>query len=238
LKALAGWVLVLGAGCSGFEAPTPALLSGLPLRRESDPRPSRIRFQMSMDSPWLAGEFEGVAVSGRGPSGPQLRAQVFGDLGPKMADLTVRADRVVGYFPQTREGIDCALPGEASPHPLLFMGASLAEELLRQESVPDVIGVREETDGAWLLLRPLVPGMEVQLFLSRGNPEARKRRYTWMWGVSWEEEWTSSSEVRISAPNLSMHVRILDRAETGPAGPSLKAPGLPEDVRIVAGSRK
>jgi hypothetical protein len=221
------------------------LLSGLALQPEDSvanpapgPRPTRVRFQLSIDSPWLAGEFEGVAQSDRSPSGPLLRAQIFGDLGPKMADLTVRPNRIVGYFPQTREGIDCALPGEASPHPLLFMGAGLAEELWRRETALEVTGVRQESGGAWLRLRPLIPGTEIHRFMSADDRSLKRRRYWWMLGVHWEEEWTSTTECRISAPHFSMRLKILERGERGPSTPLSMDLSLPEDVRIVAGSRK
>jgi hypothetical protein len=241
VKSLPAVLLLLAAGCSGFETPTPAQLRALPLSGEES-APSgqpltRIRFQLSIDSPWLAGEFEGVVLADRTPAGPRLRAQLFGDLGPKVADLTVRADRIVGYFPETHEGIDCALPREASPHPLLFMGASLGEELLDPETPGRVTGIREEAGGVWLRLRPFVPGTEVHRFAVAGNPAVKKRRFWWMIGVHWEEDWVSPTECRITAPNLAIRVKILGR-ESRDIPASQMDLSLPEDVRLVAGSRK
>ena len=244
MKPLTGFLFLLATGCAGFEEPTSERLSGLPLRppvAEGDPsrRTTLVRFQMSIDSPWLAGEYEGVAVAREFQGEPRLRAQLWGDLGPRAADLLVFPNRVVGYFPQIREGIDCSIPGEATPHPLLFMGASLAQELLSPETAASVTGVREEADGTWLRLHPFFPGTEVHRLVSRGNPEAKKRRFWWMIGVHWEETWTSPSECRITAPNLSIRVKILERKdrESGIPGADM---GLivPDDVRIVAGSRK
>jgi len=197
VKPLMGFLLLLAAGCAGFDEPTSERLAGLPLRPSiaegsGSPRSTIVRFQMSVDSSWLAGEFDGVAVSkSGGPGRPQVHAQLFGDLGPKMAEVLVAPDRIVGYFPQSRDGIDCSIPGEASPHPLLFMGASLAQELLSLETTAEVSGIREESDGTWLRLHPFLQGTEVHRLVSRGNPELKRRRFWWMFGVHWEEDWVS-----------------------------------------------
>ncbi len=246
MRAISGLLLLLAAGCSGFDEPTLAQLRGLPLPRISTagglpptlPRYTRARFQMSIDSPWLAGIFEGVVLADRDLLGPQLRVQLFGDLGPKMADLTVRPSRIVGYFPQTREGIDCALPREATPHPLLFMGASLAEEFLAWEVSDFVTGICEEPEGTWLRLRPYFQGMELHRLVNRGDPRVKKRRYWWMFGVHWEEDWVSATECHIRAPNLSVRVKILERDNKEPASPFPTDLTLPEDVHLVAGSLK
>lgn len=238
-----GILLLFAAGCSGFDQPTADRLEGLPLDREdrtSSPRSqtyARCRFRMSLDSPWLAGEYDGIVVAHRFMLNPVLRVQLFGDLGPKMADLVARPDRIVGYFPQTREGIDCDLPREASPHLLLFLGASLIEEFLGWVDRSRVTGVRTEGEGAWLRLRPSIHGTESLLFLERGST-AKKRRISWMTGVSWEEVWTGPDECRISAPNLSIRVRILERSLQAPATLESMELRLPEDIRIVKGSRK
>lgn len=244
MKPIAGLLLLLAAGCSGFAEPTPERLMGLPFP-PSPPvgsvslRSLSVRFQMSVDSPWLAGEFEGVAVGRAGGLGlPRLRAQLFGDLGPKVAELMVDPDRIVGYFPQTREGVDCAIPGEATPHPLLFMGASLAQELLVSETASEVDGVREESEGTWLRLHPFLKGTEVHRLMSRGNPELKRRRFWWMLGVHWEEDWVSPTECRITAPHLSMRFKILERRQGMGAPAAELGLRLPDDVRIVAGSRK
>ena len=79
MKSLPTVLLLLAAGCSGFETPTPAQLRALPLPAEdaatSGQPLTRVRFQLSIDSPWLAGEFEGVVLADRLPAGPRLRAQ-------------------------------------------------------------------------------------------------------------------------------------------------------------------
>jgi len=224
------------AGCFGFDAPTDRRLRGIPLDPdEPGPEAARCRFRMSVDSPMLAGEFEGVVVARRSRTDPVLRAQLFGDVGPKFAEILARPDRIAGYFPQTREGIDCSLPREASPHLLLFVGASLAEEFLTRVDRTRVTGVREEGEETWLRLRPSIPGTECHV--SR-NGTAKKRRFSWMTGVHWMEEWPTPDEARITAPNVSIRVRILER--THPSAETLATLDLklPEDVRIVAGSRK
>lgn len=192
---------------------------------------------MSLDSPWLAGEFDGVVVAHRFDLNPVVRVQLFGDLGPKMVDLVARPDRIVGYFPQTREGIDCDLPGEASPHLLLFLGASLVEEFLGWVDRSRVTGVRAEDGGAWLRLRPMIHGTSSHLFLDRAS-RAKKRRVSWMTGVGWEETWTGPAECRITAPNLTIDVKILERTLQPPATLESMSLAIPGDVRLVKGSRK
>jgi hypothetical protein len=190
---------------------------------------------MSVDSPMLAGEFEGVVVARRSRTDPVLRAQLFGDVGPKFAELLARPDRIAGYFPQTREGIDCSLPREASPHLLLFVGASLVEEFLTRVDRTRVTGVREEGEETWLRLRPAIPGTECHFSRSGAS---RKRRFAWMTGVHWTEEWPTFEEARITAPNVSIRIRILERTHPSLESLATLELRLPEDVRIVKGSRK
>jgi len=78
---------------------------------------------MSVDSRWLAGEFDGVVLAHEGAS-PIARAQLFGDLGPKIFDL-VRP-------PGAHRGILFRRPGKGSiasasldiPAPALQFSAS------------------------------------------------------------------------------------------------------------------
>jgi hypothetical protein len=239
VRRLAAILLFLSAaGCIGFDAPTDERLRGIPLDPDvAGPSALRCRFRMSVEHPSMAGEYEGVVVAHQSRTNPVLRAQLFGDLGPRFADVMARPDRIVGYFPQTREGVDCALPREASPHLLLFLGASLIEEFLTRADRSRVTGVRKEGEETWLRLRPAIQGTECHLSL---DPVAKtkKRMIFWMTGVSWHEEWSSPDECRITAPNLSIRVKILERTPqplTTLVTLDLK---LPEDVRIVKGSRK
>ena len=226
------------AGCSSFDAPTDERLRGIPLdSEETGPSALRCRFRMSVDHPSLAGEYDGVVVAHQARANPVLRAQLFGDLGPRFADVMARPDRIVGYFPQTREGVDCALPREASPHLLLFLGASLIEEFLTRADRSRVTGIRREGEETWLRLRPAIQGTECHLFRDEAG-KSKKRKLFWMTGVSWQEEWPTPDECRITAPNLSIRVKILERKAqplTTLVTLDLK---LPDDVRIVKGSRK
>jgi len=231
--------LLLTAGCSGFVAPTPEqlkalgpLLSEMPSRTET----TRVRVHLSVDSGPLAGEFDGVLAAKFSAGAGVVRAQFFGDLGPKMIDLAARSDRIVGYFPQTGEGVDCALPREATPHPLLFMGASLLENfsIVTPERVQ---GIREESDGTWLLLRPHVKDLEVQLFIDRAGAW-KKRRFRWMYGISWDEDWSSTKDCRIAAPGFVLRIRIGEQELNPTLPPTALDLALPSNVRIVAGSRK
>jgi hypothetical protein len=191
---------------------------------------------MSVVSPWLTGEFDGVALAADRSPSPSVRVQVFGDLGPKMLDLAARPDRIVGYFPQTMEGVDCLLPGEAAPHLLLFMGVTLLEDLLPFRR-SRVVGLQDEEDGVWLRLKPLVPGLTTDVFRSRAG-ETQKRRFSWIYGISWEELRTGVDEWRIAAPRIDIRLKIVERDHAPPARMEAMDLSLPADARLSRGSRK
>jgi hypothetical protein len=223
-------------GCSGFAVPTPEVLRELRIAPPpSHPAARRFRVRMSVDSPWLAGEFEGVVVVREGAS-PEARAQFFGDVGPKSLDLLARPDRIVGFFPQAQEGVDCRLPAEAAPHPLLFLGASLLEEVADLDE-GRILGVRADREGWWLNLKPVVPGMRSEALRS-ADGRILERRLRWMYGLSWEQRWERADECVVRAPRLAIRVKILE-SEPLPAAPARAFDlAVPEDVRIVEGSRK
>lgn len=235
MRPLFAAIVLTGAGCSGFSAPTPEILSQLKLNPPGHPDTTRYRIRMSVDSRWLAGEFDGIVLTHEGRT-PLARAQLFGDLGPKMIDLLARPDRVAGYFPATREGIDCSLPAEAAPHPLFFLGVSLLEDFA-DISEDRVIGVRPEGGGWWLNLRPVVPGMRIE---ARQGQDGRtiERRFRWTCGLGWEERWESPDVCTITAPGMRIRVLVLesDRLESSP--PRAYELSLPGDVRVAQGRRK
>lgn len=228
-------VFLLSAGCSGFATPTPEILKQINLRPAPHPDTMRYRVHLSVDSRWLAGEFDGVILAHEGAA-PIARAQLFGDLGPKVFDLVARPGRIAGYFPQTREGIDCALPGQAAPHPLLFLGVSLLE-IAADIRDDRVLGVREDSEGWWLNLRPVVPGMRSEALVGKDG-RTIERRFRWMYGVGWDATWEGSDDCTITASGLEIRVRIrgTERLDTRP--PRAFELTIPEDIRIVEGNRK
>jgi hypothetical protein len=231
--------LLGAAGCAGFRPPTRSDLEKLDLpERPASPGYERLRIQMSIDSASLAGEFDGALLVRRDQSGPVVRLNLFGDLGPKMIDLMARRDRIVGYFPQTREAVDCALPREAAPHPLVFMGATLVERF-SEVSKSRVIGVREADEGRWWLdLRPAIEGMTTRVLWSR-HDGVRESRFSWMYGLGWREEWSDPRSAIVRAAGISIRVRILEEStSTLLANPGVMDLALPSDAHIVRGSRK
>lgn len=239
MRRLVAAVLLCAVGCSGFVPPTPDQLQAIDLPKTfTGPKESasRYRVRLSVDSPWLAGEFDGVVLVRDRGGVPAVRIQLFGDVGPKMIDLSARRDRIVGYFPQAREGVDCALPREAARHPLLFLGASLLERFTTKLS-DHVLGVREEEDGLWVKLSPAIDGMTSAVFRDRAG-SMRRHRFSWMAGVEWEEDQTADQELRITAPRMVIRVRTLDQEDGVAVKPGALDVTLPADVRIVEGSRK
>jgi hypothetical protein len=235
VRPLLATFLLTGAACSGFAPPTPEILRELQLNPPVHPDATRYRIHVSVDSPWLAGEFDGVILAHEGTS-PMARAQLFGDVGPKVIDLLARPDRIEGYFPQTREGVDCSLPGQAVPHPLLLLGASLIEDFA--DIGPDrVIGVRQDERGWWLNLRPSVPGLHCEALQAKDG-RTIERRFRWMYGLRWDERWESPSACTITASGLVIKVHVLgtERLESRP--PRAFEFSLPDDIRVVEGSRK
>jgi hypothetical protein len=245
VRRLPALLVLATAGCCGFEPPTDAQLDQLfgpgPRSGKFDTTGSgvftRCRFRMSVDSPWLAGEFDGIVVARSAVEHPVLRMQLFSDVGPKVVDLRVSPDRMVGYFPQTREGIDCALPAEAAPHPLLFIGASLADHFFAPAMRSRVTGIRESDDGWSLRLDPIIEGVDSRAAVSRAGT-VRKRAFSWVYGAGWEEEPVGARELRITAPRISIRVTIQEEVQETSGKPGVLDLTLPDDVRIVAGSRK
>jgi hypothetical protein len=236
VRRLAAILLLLASACSGFDRPTASQLEQLRLPEGRTSPFARRKFRMSVDSPWLAGEFDGVAQARLLTGPPAVRVQVFGDLGPKMMDLLARTDRIAGYFPQPREGVDCALPSEAAPHLILFMGATLLEDFLPLR-LDRVEGIREEEEGAWLRLSPVVPGLGTDVFLSKSG-EIRKRRFRWMYGIRWEETLVAAEDWRITAPDIDIRLKVVGRDQEPLANPGVFEMTLPGDVRLSLGSRK
>jgi hypothetical protein len=236
VRRLQALFLIGVGGCSGFVSPTPEDLRHLGLAPIPAHRPTlRHRIRLSVDSKWLAGEFDGVVLAQEGAA-PVARMQLFGDVGPKALDLLARPDRVVGFFPQAHEGIDCRLPAEAAPHPLLFLGVSLLEEFA-DVTEDRVVGIRPDRDPWWVNLKPVVPGMRSEALVA-SDGRILERRFRWMYGLEWRERWDERRACTITASGLLLRVRVLD------TGPLEKVPErafdltLPEDVRLAEGSRK
>lgn len=236
MRRLAATLLLLASGCSEYVRPTPEDFLKLKLSPAAPHLGTvRYRLHLSVDSAWLAGEFDGVLIVDDGAT-PVARAQFFGDLGPKMFDLLARPDRITGYFPQIREGVDCALPREAAPHPLLFLGVNLLEDFadVREDRVR---GIHESSAGWWLDLKPLVPGMRSEALRA---PDGRtiERRFHWMYGLSWEETWEDANVCEIRSSGLTIDVRILSREVLTTRPARAFELTLPDDIKIVEGSRK
>jgi hypothetical protein len=190
---------------------------------------------MTVDSPWLAGEFDGVVLAREGPA-PEARVQLFGDVGPKILDLVARPDRVAGFFPQTREGVDCRLPSEAAPHPLLFLGVTLLEDFADVDEAR-VVGVRPDAGGLRLDLKPVVPGMRSEALRA---PDGRtlERRFRWMYGLEWRERWERPDECSIQAKGLTLRIRVLETSPVEKRPERAFDLEIPGDVRLAEGSRK
>lgn len=228
-------LLAVVAGCSGFLEPTPEMLALLQLPPVPPAGALRVRVRMDVDTPWLAGAFEGVVLARRGPS-PRVRAQFFPDLGPKAVDLAAAPGRIAGYFPVQHEGVDCTLPAESTVHPITLIGATLLEQF--SELTPGRIDGMKADGGSWLLQVPsLIPGCDTVLTYLPGTGVTR-RQFSWHYGVGWDQVYLSDRECLISAPSVRVKISVLEEKDAGTLAPSLFELEIPADVRLRAGSRK
>ncbi|HLF92247.1 MAG TPA: hypothetical protein VJB14_02200 [Planctomycetota bacterium] len=219
--------LLAGLGCSPWRIPPEEVLSSLERTQPPLDRPQRLKVRLDIESPWMSGQFEGVVLVRPGPA---VRAQFFPDVGGKVVDLLATPDRIVGYFPATREGIDCALPSEAKPHPILFMGLHLLERaapITRDRvtgwfaiSTADLFRVRSLVEGAseTLILDPL--------------GTLRERRFEWMYGLGWRESPLGPSKFVVEAPRIRMTVEVLERQVLE------KAPEAAFELKLPPGVRR
>ena len=99
-----------------------------------------------------------------------------------------------------------------------------------------ILGVREEPDGWWTRLRPAISGMTADAFLDRAG-RVTKRRFSWMYGLSWEEAWETPDDLRVSASGVSIRVRILEKTSEVSLKPGALELTLPQDIRLVQGRR-
>ena len=231
MRRLLAAALLATAGCAG---PNVSQDLRLPPPEAGAPVTARVRFSIDIESPWMSGRFDGMALA-RFDASPAVRVQLFPDMGPKAVDLSARPDRIVGYFPFQKQGVDCSLPTEAAPHFLLFMGATLLERY-----VPIRARLKEASrqgEGWQVELHPVVEGTEVSAFL---GPDVKvyRRSYGWVRGVDWEERRLGDSETLIRASRIEMRVRILEEKQGIVLPPDAFDLALPADVRVVLGSRK
>jgi hypothetical protein len=147
-------LLVVLAGCQGFDPPRPETLARLRPMPIGGTLPAR--FEVEIASPVLSGIFDAVlAVDPRG-----LQLQLFPDIGGKMLDLQLRDLAVVADLPghhyEARPPLD-----RASPHLALVLAAVFAE-LAAPVAPQRVLGERTSADGrAEVALRPALDSGEV-----------------------------------------------------------------------------
>lgn len=182
--------LLLLAGCAGWAEPTEESGRILALAESQAfvlgmPRFVRGRAAVDVESPWFSGRFTAALVARTGAD-PAVRLQLLPDLGGKAVDLTITSSRLRGRFPHSGEEIDWALPGDARPHPLLFIGLTLLEGFASAEG--RVTGYRPDGAAHVYRLRGLVPPTAVELALEPTGLSMpayfREWRFGWK-GGSW-----------------------------------------------------
>ncbi|MBL9079112.1 MAG: hypothetical protein JNL08_16530 [Planctomycetes bacterium] len=144
---------LLGAACQGFAPPTAEVLQ----RVRPMPCAARVpaRFELELESPALTGVFDGVSAVG-----PQRFAlQLFPDVGGKVFDLVVTADRIAATTPAGDYVATAPLDG-APPHLALVLAAVFAE-LLAPVPPARVLGERQCDGVVQLRLAPALGSGEV-----------------------------------------------------------------------------
>ncbi len=229
----------LASGCRSWSEPTEMERRDAARAHPGIDRPARLRVRLDVESPWLSGQFAGVVLA---RPGPEVRAQFFPDIGGKVIDLLATPRRIAGYFPMSREGMDCRLPEEARPHPLLFMGLHLLERVapLAPERVTgwkvidrtpmDYVVAKEEAR-----VDSVVEGASLELLFIRHQAsipflQLRGRRFRWGFGIGWTERFEEGA-LLVEAPGLRLRVEVLERETLESVPASHFELELPSDVK-------
>jgi hypothetical protein len=215
--------LFLLAACRGWMEPTD--LQRASLRSYGIPAAQRLRVRMDVESSWLTGRFSGVVLVGRGP---QVRAQFFPDVGGKAIDLWATRERIVGWFPPLRRGIDVGLDGGTPPHPLLYMGLQLLEEAAGPAG-ERITGWIEDARRPRIRMDSFVPGGRIEYegeWQRFSIPAVRLTggRFTWREGASWTFR-REGPELIVEAPGMFLRIeRLGSEFLTDPPGLELVLP--------------
>ena len=200
-------IAIAGTGCCSFDEPSLELLSVL---RYAPPPPGpcvQAKVRVKIDSPWIAGTFDGVLVARTGDS-PIIRMQLFPELGPKALDLVASPSHVTGYFPHKGQGDDHSLPLESIPTPIDGLGVTLVEHFtpLGEERA---LGMREKDDGWTLKIQPVIEGLKLEGRITKeGRILSRSFRHSWL--VRWTQEVHPDGGFSINAGKLSLRLNILE----------------------------
>jgi len=231
---VAALAALLAAGCTTWHVPTSTQFALVSRTQRGIERPTRLRIRLDVESSWLSGQFEGVVVAG---PGPEVRLQLFPDLGGKAVDLLATPKRIIGYFPHLREGIDVRLPKEARPHPLSFLGLHLLERAAPSQAITGWRILDGSTAASAtrmeIRLNSVVEGATVILVLHKHEPEVAERRLRWMYGVEWTERPDGENGYLIEAPGARFRLKILERTELEAIPTGAFELTLPPDVRKV-----
>ncbi len=171
------------AGCRSFEPLSPEVAGVLGQRSEHEP-PTRRRAQVELEGMLLAGVYEAVLLSSGGAT-PDLRLQLFPDVGGKLVDLVVGPRSVAVWI--APQGWFLSHPrSSVGPERLMLMTwvGSLLETVT--PITPGRVRGQRAVDGGYeLLLEPAVPGMRV---VARIDAEGRllERAYA-HGGERWRE---------------------------------------------------
>jgi len=214
-RRLAASIVVLLA--SGCQAPPPrALLERLPA---AAPPTVFWRRQgwVTIESEALGGRFRAALVAAVGEH-PCVRLQLFPALGGKVLDLVATPERIAGYFPQARIGIDHrAGAGPLPRHLLVFAGLTLLE-IHRPISAARILSARAAGTGWSIVLSPVVESAGVTATLDRGG-RIIERHYD-LRGASWTERWPRDGRLEIDAEafRIEADLELAERDDQPPPG--------------------
>ncbi len=197
--------------------------------RSADSIESRRAGEVTLESDHLSGVFQ-VALAVRSGPEPRLRMQLFPDLGGKLLDLAASTERIVGYFPQVRNGVSVgALDEEKAPrHILVFMGLTLLEASC-PVTTDRVLSLRDSDEGLELVLQSSWPGLSVRAFLD-GSGKVIERRYSFR-GARWKDRTLDHETLLVEGSGFSLTARLDPvEVEEEPLPDSLFVLKLPEGI--------
>lgn len=216
MKESALLALVLAA-CQGWEPLDAAALRALP---ESPPAALACDGTVEVDTPALRGLFTARLVA-RCERPARVRLQLFPDLGGKVLDVALDAERVRGVIPQAGLRVDRPFTALDQPNLLVLIALTLRAELT--PLLPGRIdGMRRKSTRLELRTREPDCGMVVVHVFEHGG--LRRRELAWR-GLRWSIVCDGPGLWRIETPDGGWRIAARMRA-TDPAPEELFRPEL------------
>lgn len=180
---------------------------------------ARVEAQLRIESSEFTGEFIAALAFNRKPT-PQVRLQLFTELGTKVLDLSAHPEQLIGRFATADRSEDSSTSAEAKslslrwksgePLPLSFLsflGITLVESCIYPKH-SDAIAQSRSTSDILLLQPSEFPSFVVRRnFDGSGLPLSMDISGRW---VHWSIHYANGQPASIVAPGFSATIEIID----------------------------